>query len=66
MIAVAPRTGLPKGYQQMTLRIESLKERTEPNDGLRILIARSSPQILLNHKQKQQILLPVLESSNSG
>jgi hypothetical protein len=46
VIVVAPRTGLPKGYQQMTLRIESLKERTEPNDGLRIQIARSSTDIV--------------------
>ena len=35
----------------MTLKIKSLKERTEPDDGLRILIARYRPRALLKHKE---------------
>jgi uncharacterized protein YeaO (DUF488 family) len=51
VIVAAIRTGLPERYQQLTLKIKSLKERTEPGDGLRILIARYRPRALPKHKE---------------
>jgi uncharacterized protein YeaO (DUF488 family) len=35
----------------LTLKIKSLKEQTEPEDGLRILIARYRPRALPKHKE---------------
>jgi uncharacterized protein YeaO (DUF488 family) len=35
----------------MTLKIKSLKEQTEPDDGLRILIARYRPRALPIHRE---------------
>ena len=36
----------------MTLKIKSLKEQTEPDDGLRILIARYRPRALPKHRER--------------